>query len=109
MNGSNYSDIFIGGRLSNTLHNALQVILDVLNFDKKLSSAVPYPRLHHQLYPNHVQVEPDFPEEYRKGLEERNHEVVQSSSFAVVQGIFVEDGEIQATSDPRKGGKPDGY
>ena len=85
------------------------MILDVLSFGKKLSSAIPYPRLHHQLYPDYVRVEDDFPEEYREGLEERGHEVVQSSSYAVVQGIFVENGEIQATSDPRKGGRPAGY
>ena len=54
-------------------------------------------------------MEEEFPEEFREGLEERGHMVTESSSFAVVQGIFVEDGEIQATSDPRKGGKAAGY
>ena len=92
-----------------TSTNILQVILDVLNYDKKLSSAISLPRLQPRLYPNSIRVETDFPEEYREGLEERNHELVQSSGTAVVQGIFVEDGEIQATSDPRKGGEPDGY
>ena len=35
--------------------------------------------------------------------------VVNSSNYAVVQGIEVIDGLIYATSDPRKGGVPAGY
>ena len=85
------------------------MILDVLNFGRKLSPAISYPRLHHQLYPNKIDVEEDFSSEFQNGLKERGHVVEESSSFAVVQGIFVEDGRIQATSDPRKGGKAAGY
>lgn len=91
-------------------HSALlQVILDVLNFGRELSEAVPYPRLHHQLYPDYIRVEKDFPQEYVEGLKERGHEIVESSTYAVVQGIIRSGGYIHATSDPRKGGKPDGF
>ena len=83
--------------------------MDVLKFAKPLDDAIPYPRLHHQLYPDEVMVEDSFPEEFIKGLEERNHKVVKSSSYAVVQGINMDGQGIHATSDPRKGGKPDGY
>ena len=85
------------------------MIVDVLNFAKPLSSAIPYPRLHHQLFPDYVVVENSFPEEFREGLEERGHHVVNTSAIAVVQGIHVVGDRIHATSDPRKGGKPDGY
>lgn len=87
----------------------LQVILDVLNFGKDLSSAIPYPRLHHQLYPNYIRVEKKFPEDILNGLKERGHDIKVSSSYAVVQGIVKSGGVIHATSDPRKGGKPDGF
>ena len=87
----------------------LQVILDVLDFGKELSEAIPYPRLHHQLYPNYIQIEKDFPQEFQEGLRERGHELMVSSSYAVVQGIVRSGGYIHATSDPRKGGKPDGF
>ena len=91
-------------------HTHTQVILDVLNFAKRIEEAIPYKRLHHQLYPNYVSVEPDFPNEFREGLEERNHKVKETGSYAVVQGIHVvSPGVIHAVSDPRKGGKPDGY
>ena len=55
----------------------------MLEFGKPLSEAVPYPRLHHQLNPNHVTVEKEFPERFRKGLEERHHKVHVRSSEAV--------------------------
>jgi gamma-glutamyltranspeptidase/glutathione hydrolase/leukotriene-C4 hydrolase len=86
-----------------------QVILDVLDFGKGLSEAIQYPRLHHQLYPNYIQIEKDFPQQFQEGLRERGHDVVVSSSYAIVQAIIRSGGYIHATSDPRKGGKPDGF
>ena len=86
-----------------------QVILDVLDFGKPLSDSIPYPRLHHQLYPNEVHIEKDFPRDLVAGLEERGHRVKVSTSSAVVQGIYVDGQGIHATSDPRKGGAPDGF
>ena len=86
-----------------------QVVLDVLNFDKPLRTSIHYPRLHHQLFPNIVIVEKSFPEEFRNGLKQRGHDIEESDSFAVVQGIYVDKGGIHATSDPRKGGAPAGF
>ena len=87
----------------------MQVILDVLNFDKNLSEAISYPRLHHQLYPNLITVEKNFTEDFRNGLKKRGHVIEESSSFAVVQGIVESGGYIHATSDPRKRGQADGF
>ena len=96
--------------LTHTTHSLTQVILDVLSFGKALSDAVPYPRLHHQLEPDYVSTEKDFPEEFVEALKMRNHKVEPNMSRTVVQGIHVDsDGKIHATSDYRKGGKPDGY
>ena len=81
----------------------------MLGFELPLSDSIDRPRLHHQLIPNFVSIESDYPEDIVKTLEERGHEVVTNSSFAVVQGIQVVDELLQAKSDPRKGGIPDGY
>ena len=87
----------------------IQVILDVLRFNRTLSDAIVYPaRLHHQLIPNYVTVEPNFPLEYQQALISRGH-VVVNGTYPVLQGIEVIDGLIYATSDPRKGGAPAGY
>ena len=92
--------------LSNISH---QVILDVLDVGKPLNESIPNPRLHHQLFPNEVRIEDDFPQDIVTGLEARGHRVEVSNSSAVVQGIYIDDQGIHATSDPRKGGAPAGF
>lgn len=87
----------------------MQVVLNVLGFSLPLNDAIYRRRLHHQLIPNHVSVESDFPEDIIDSLKSKGHSVVSDSAYAVVQGIHVVDGKLYATSDPRKGGKPDGY
>ena len=81
----------------------------MLGFSLPLNEAIYRRRVHHRLIPNNVYVETDFPEDITSSLESRGHEVIVSTSSAVVQGINVVDGMLQATSDPRKGGIPDGY
>lgn len=81
----------------------------MLGFEIPLSDSIDRPRLHHQLIPNVVSTESDYPEDIVRTLEERGHEVFTNGSSAVVQGIHVVDGLLQAKSDPRKGGRPDGY
>jgi gamma-glutamyltranspeptidase/glutathione hydrolase/leukotriene-C4 hydrolase len=88
-----------------------QVILDILSFGEGLVEAIDRKRLHHQLIPNFVIPEEGFSSEYLAVLEERGHEIKYNKSFSnVVQGIYAPlQGSIYAYSDPRKGGKPDGY
>lgn len=82
----------------------------MLSFNKTLSAASPYPRLHDQLLPDRLIYEPGFPQDIIEGLKARRHNVEQSTAAAVVQAIYVDDkGLIHAASDIRKGGKPDGY
>ena len=83
--------------------------MDVLSFGMTLSNAVDIPRLHHQLLPNYIKVESDFPQLYINGLEQRHHTVKKTGSLATVQAIYKENGLIYAASDRRKGGKPSGY
>lgn len=87
----------------------IQVLLNVLGFEKYLNESIALPRLHHQLFPNYITAEPDFPEDIQASLKAKGHKIVPATSLAVVQGIVVSDGEIYATSDKRKGGSPDGY
>ena len=85
------------------------MVLDVLGFGRPLSDSIGFPRLHHQLFPNYISIEDDFPQIYQEGLEKKGHIIQTSGSYAVVQGIHVDSGVIHTTSDPRKGGTPDGY
>lgn len=86
-----------------------QVILDVLGFEKNLEESISLPRLHDQLFPNYIMAEYDFPERIQASLKSKGHKIVLGGG-AVVQGIVSDGlGTINATSDPRKGGSPDGY
>lgn len=80
-----------------------------MGFEKELNDSIALPRLHHQLFPDYITIEPDFPEHFQDSLKARGHKIVTGYSTAVVQGIVVRDGKIYATSDKRKGGSPDGY
>ena len=76
-----------------------------------LNEAVSSPRLHHQLIPNVVRVEEDFPESYVEKLRERHHKVIVSynKTLGVVQAIYKSNGIIYAVSDKRRDGQPAGY
>ena len=97
-----------------SLIHKLQVIVDVFGFEKLLNESVALPRLHHQLFPNYIQVEANFPESTQAVLRSKGHRVVvgnpDSPFIGVVQGILTdEEGNIYAVSDSRKGGSPAGY
>lgn len=86
------------------------MILNTLGFQKQLNESIDLPRLHHQLFPNYIKAEDNFPEAMLASLRTRGHKIITTEDGAVVQGIFKTDtGDIFATSDKRKGGVPDGY
>lgn len=51
------------------------MLLNVLDYDMDLYEAVEEPRVHHQLMPNRVGLEPRFSQELAEALESRHHEV----------------------------------
>ena len=76
-----------------------------------LNESVSSPRLHHELMPNVVRVEKDFPESYVKRLRELHHDVnvFYNKPLGVVQAINKNNGVIYAVSDKRRDGQPAGY
>ena len=76
-----------------------------------LNESVSSPRLHHELIPNVVRVEKDFPESYVKRLRELHHDVYvyYKKPLGVVQAIYKNNGVIYAVSDKRRDGQPAGY
>ncbi|XP_062870399.1 glutathione hydrolase 1 proenzyme [Trichomycterus rosablanca] len=87
-----------------------EVILNALFFKYDLKRSVSDPRVHHQLSPNYVVVEPNFDTDVIEGLKEKNHVIeVLESTGAVIQAIQRDGSRIYAQSDPRKGGYATGY
>ncbi len=90
--------------------STLQVILRVFVLDQELGPAVRAPRLHQQWSPSRTRFESEvdggWDPELLRALGARGHELeLAEGGFGSVQAIFVdEDGHVQASSDPRRGG-----
>jgi len=93
-----------------------QVLIHLLHHQKTVQEAVSLPRLHHQLFPNVVTVENDFPPSLINALTARGHTVevltnllADGSSLGNSQVVMRQGGQFFAASDPRKQGAPAGF
>jgi gamma-glutamyltranspeptidase/glutathione hydrolase len=80
----------------------LQTILNVIDYRMAVDKAVAAPRIHHQWMPERLDVEGDFPQETRKSLERRGHQLRERSAIGVVQAIVMRGGSVRGAADPRK-------
>nr|KAG5685730.1 hypothetical protein BaRGS_015052 [Batillaria attramentaria] len=87
-----------------------RVAMDTMWFNRSLVAAVDAPRMHHQLLPPQLLLEKGFPEDIRKGLEDKGHVIMEVGGGSVVQAIqHTADDMLLSVSDYRKAGKPDGF
>eukprot|EP01135_Chromosphaera_perkinsii_P003480 Nk52_evm6s245 gene=Nk52_evmTU6s245 len=81
------------------------MILDVLSFGMPVDKAMRAPRIHHQLLPDSVYMEEDFPHDIVLELRKYGHKFITPMPRANVQGIWRDNSNfLNATSDMRKGG-----
>ncbi|XP_037514858.1 scoloptoxin SSD14 [Rhipicephalus sanguineus] len=74
-----------------------------------IKQAIDEARLHHQLIPNILMVEPFFPQDYVEELRKLGHNVTnRTGRFNVILGVQRDGDHILANSDFRKGGTVDG-
>lgn len=95
-----------GGRLIMT--SVIQVIVNFFYLNQSLETSLAMKRIHHQLQPMSVRYEFDFDEGVLEFLKERDHEIYQQpqgSGFAGIIAIGRKDGNVEASVDPRRGGK----
>ncbi|HPD28922.1 MAG TPA: gamma-glutamyltransferase [Phycisphaerae bacterium] len=92
------------------ISSVLQVLLNVLEYDLGPGEAVAEPRYHHQWQPD-LLYRNDYPADHPVviGLKRRGHQISDQKRGAVVQAVLVSDDGLIGASDPRKGGRPDGY
>ncbi|MGE4093815.1 MAG: gamma-glutamyltransferase [Candidatus Binatia bacterium] len=114
--------IFIAGSPggSRIISSTLQVLLNVLVYDMSLPDAMFAPRIHHQWYPDELEIEVDMdrqPEGLAEALRHMGHQLKLVDAkgdgrrrFGNVQAISVDlkSGTITGVSDPRGEGKPFG-
>ncbi|KAL1467073.1 hypothetical protein MTO96_005931 [Rhipicephalus appendiculatus] len=85
------------------------VVMRTLWQRNSIKAAIDYPRLHHQLIPNHLMVESFFPKAYVEELRKLGHKVTYPKGrFSIMMGVNKQNGRLFANSDFRKGGTVDG-
>ncbi|KAB5567948.1 hypothetical protein PHYPO_G00238670 [Pangasianodon hypophthalmus] len=85
------------------------VILNSLFFNYDVKRAVEEPRFHNQLNSNKTEVEKNFDQSVKKGLEQKKHNTPLQNTTSLVQAVVRQDDLICAVSDQRKGGYAVGY
>jgi gamma-glutamyltranspeptidase/glutathione hydrolase/leukotriene-C4 hydrolase len=91
--------------------SVVNTLLQYMDFGKNIKEAIYAPRFHHQLFPNVLLINSDFPRDLVSKLQDKGHSVVLSPlNIGVVQGIALRDDNVlTSASDFRKGGSPAGY
>lgn len=89
-----------GSRIITTV---LQMIVNMIDHDMNVAEATIAPRMHHQWYPDVLQLESGFSPDTVKLLRERGHEV-QDTRFSMgsLQSVAWKDGMFRGSSDTRR-------
>jgi gamma-glutamyltranspeptidase / glutathione hydrolase len=90
-----------GSRIISTV---LQVIVNVLDYDMDVASAVAAPRLHHQWLPDEVRIERGFPDDVIAALKAKGHTIVEPLGQTSANSIAVTDHGLFGSPDPRTRG-----
>lgn len=98
-----------GGRT--IINTVLCVIVNVVDFDLDVQSAIDAPRIHHQWLPDHVRVEPGFAPELLDRLRALGHAVATPARQGDAHSIAVDpqSGRITGAADHRISGHAAGY
>jgi gamma-glutamyltranspeptidase/glutathione hydrolase len=90
-----------GSRIISTV---LQVIVNVVDYNMDVASAVAAPRLHHQWLPDEVRVERGFSEDILAALKARGHRVIEPMGQTSANSIAVTTNGLLGAPDPRTRG-----
>ena len=89
-----------GSRIITTV---LQVVVNVIDHGMNLAEAAVAPRIHHQWYPDVLQVEAGFSPDTIKLLLERGHDVQRTAyTMGSIQSVGFKDGVYRGASDSRR-------
>jgi len=88
---------------SRIITGVLQTIVNIVDHGMNIAEAAAAPRMHHQWYPDRLQLEPGFSPDTIRILEERGHEVLGSTySMGSTQTVSFQDGLFRGASDTRR-------
>jgi gamma-glutamyltranspeptidase/glutathione hydrolase len=82
----------------------LQIIMNVIDRGMNIAEATNAVRVHHQWFPDELQVEKDLNEDTIRLLKEKGHNVRIGRAAGSSQSIMSVNGIFYGASDPRKSG-----
>jgi len=82
----------------------LQLLVNVLEHGMNIADATAAPRIHHQWYPDRLQVESGFSPDALRILEERGHGLSLSAGMGSLQTVLFDGDLFYGYSDPRRPG-----
>jgi len=82
----------------------LQLIVNVLVHGMNIADATVAPRMHHQWFPDVLQLESGFSPDTIRILRERGHEIRFTPAMGSLQTVMYRDGLFYGYSDPRRPG-----
>ena len=82
----------------------LQLLVNVLEHGMNIADATARPRMHHQWYPDRLQVESGVSPDAIRMLRARGHDVQFSAGMGSLQTVMFSDGIFYGYADPRRPG-----
>lgn len=89
---------------SKIITSVLQVILNVIDHKMNIADASSVPRIHHQWYPDVLNVELGVSIDTIKLLQQKGHSVQTSKALGATQSIVLDNDLMYGASDPRRPG-----
>ncbi|MCD6007678.1 gamma-glutamyltransferase [Halomonas sp. IOP_31] len=87
---------------SRIITTTLQVLMNVIDHDMNIQTAVSVPRIHHQWLPDEIRIEQGISPDTIALLEALGHTVSQQDAMGAAQSIVIEDGVFYGGADPRR-------
>ncbi|MDL0432596.1 gamma-glutamyltransferase [Marinobacter sp. TBZ242] len=88
---------------SRIITTTLQVLLNVIDHNMNIQSAVSAPRIHHQWLPDEIRIEQGISPDTVRLLEGKGHKVVTGSAMGAIQSILIDsEGTLHGGADPRR-------
>jgi gamma-glutamyltranspeptidase/glutathione hydrolase len=87
---------------SRIITTTLQVIMNVIDHNLNILSAVAAPRFHHQWLPDELRIEEGLSPDTVRILREKGHKVKQKSAMGASQSILIDNGIFNGAADPRR-------
>ncbi len=89
---------------SKIINVVLQVVLNVLDHGMNIAEASSVPRIHHQWYPDVLNVERGISLDTLRLLRAKGYETKETRVLGSTQSILLQQGRLEGASDPRRPG-----